>query len=507
MAHLIGIDLGTSTVKGALFDEQGVPVAEARRDIPLEGKEGEAEQDPYAFLTATLEIIRQLVATPNVPKGSVAGLCLDGQMGGAMAVDANLEPLTAWYPSSLNTAYLPLQGRLYEHFSERDIISRSGSQPILGAWLLKWRETPAVWQKLDKVMLLANWVAGRLAGHKGEHAFTDPSYLTWTGLADTQKRIWSPEILSALELDEQVLPRIVEASAVVGFVTDKVAGQTGLQQGTPIVAGVGDQVAGFIGAGVVYPGQLIDVSGTFPVFGGCLGQYTPDPQRKMLKPLAAPDGRWYSMMYISGGGLTHDWLRNLLTEDPDGFTKLMDAAASLPPGAGTLLAVPHFLGRACPDDATMRGAFLGLSWHHGKAHLYRALLEAVAYDYAQALSILQRQLGDAYFGDVTVIGGGAKNQLWNQIKSDVLGIPYTSVEAELATPLGSAIIAGHGVGLFEQVARTAQTFVQHRNQAKTTVVDPVRYERYKPFVRSYAKALETLKTINEDLEEARNHEG
>ena len=502
MPYLIGIDLGTSSAKGAMFDERGTLKAQASREIALVRKEATAEQDPFEFLEATLDIIHELVTVSEVPKGSVAGICLDGQMGGALAVDSDLEPLTPWHPSSLDTRYLPFQQRIYDLYNEEEVIALSGSQPILGAWLLKWRETP-VWQKLDKVMLLANWVAGRLVGHKGEDAFTDASYLTWTGITDTKARAWSTEVLEGLELEPHLLPKVVAASDIVGTITGEVARRTGLSQGTPVVAGVGDQVAGFIGAGVVQPGQLIDVSGTFPVFSVCLEQYLPDPSHKMLKPLAAPGDLWYSMMYISGGGLTHNWLRGLLAEGDDAFAELVETASSLSPGADALLAVPHFLGRSCPEDADMRGAFLGLSWHHDKAHLYRALLESVAYDYAQALAILRRQLPDPSFEAVTVIGGGAKNGLWNQIKSDMLGLPYKTLEVDLATPLGAAIIAGYGVGLFDELASTAQDFARRRQQPDATVVDWDNHERYRPFVRAYGEALAALEPVHQALAEAR----
>jgi xylulokinase len=178
------------------------------------------------------------------------------------------------------------------------------------------------------------------------------------------------------------------------------------------------------------------------------------------------------MMYIGGGGLTHHWFMEQFglhdmpadrqaaaqAEAALAYEQLDALAAGLPPGAQGLLFIPHLLGRACPPDPAVRGAWLGFTWTHTRAHFYRALLEAIAYDYAQALAVLRQECPAMSNDVVRVIGGGAKSAVWNQIKADVLGLPYARLAESDRAALGCAILAGHGAGIYSDMAATARSF-------------------------------------------------
>ena len=498
MNACIGVDIGTSSVKGLLVDQHGTVLASDVVAIGLHRPQpGFAEQDPHEVLRACHDVVRRILQEGGVHPNAVAAISFDGQMGGALAVDADLEPLTPWHPASLDVRYLEAQQRILDEFGESTIIERSGSQPILGAWALRWSEDVALRGRMRKVLLLANWVAARVAALPIEETFIDPSYLTWTGIADTGARRWDDAVVHALGLSADLLPRVVSGTTIIGGVGAGSAAATGLRVGTPIVAGVGDQVAGFVGAGAIAAGQLVDAAGTFPVFAICHDRYLPDSRIRMLKPLAGPgsNAHWYSMMYISGGGLTYDWaLRHLAAGlDP---TDLERRAAAVPPGSGGLLAVPHFLGRACPDDVDVRGAFVGLSWNHDAAHLYRALLESFAYDYRAGLTVIRSQRPDAVFEYVSVTGGGSRSQLWNGIKSDVLGIPFAPLEGDVATPLGSAIVAATGVGLHDDLERAVAAMVPTRQPG---FVDGARHAIYTRYADAYERLLQVLKPVYSEL--------
>jgi len=498
MNACIGVDIGTSSVKGVLVDERGTVLASDGAAIGLHRPEqGIAEQDPYEVLSACHDVVRRLLDASGVHPSAIAAISFDGQMGGAMAVDADLEPLTPWHPSSLDLRYLEAQQRILDQFGEATIIEQSGSQPILGAWALRWSEDAELRGRMRKVLLLANWVAARVAALPIEDAFIDPSYLTWTGIADTRSRRWDDAVVRDLGLSDDVLPRIVPGTAIVGVVGASSAAATGLRVGTPVVAGVGDQVAGFVGAGAIEAGQLVDAAGTFPVFAVCLDRYLPDSRVRMLKPLAGPgsDTHWYSMMYISGGGLTYDWAVRRLAAGID-HADLERRAAAVPPGCGGLLAVPHFLGRACPDEVDVRGAFVGLSWNHAAEHMYRALLESFAYDYRAALTVIRDKWPDAAFEQVAVTGGGSRSHLWNSIKADVLGIPFAPLEGDVATPLGSAILAATGVGLHDDLEAAVAAMTPPRDPGR---VDGARHALYARYADAYERLLHALMPVYRDL--------
>ncbi len=217
----------------------------------------------------------------------------------------------------------------------------------------------------------------------------------------------------------------------------------------------------------------------------------------MLKPLAGPlsNDHWYPMMYINGGGLTHRWFSEEIAEQSN-FQTLDKGASQIPEGADNLLFIPHFMGRTCPVDTSMRGAFLGLSWTHKKAHMYRAVLESIAYDFAAAINAIKHYLPAIKLNQVRVIGGGAQSQLWNQIKANVLGVPYVRLERDAIAPWGSAIMAGHAVGLFDDMAKTAQESV---TTLEKTEPNQEAHLKYQDYVAAYQQALVELKGVNENL--------
>ena len=509
--YLIGVDLGTSAVKAGLYDAAGNLIAAATRPAPLrQPSPGVAEQDAEEFAAAAAASIGEVMSRARAAPAQVAGLACDGQMGGAMGVDRGFQPLTPWYPSGLDGRYLPHQQQLAARAGVR-LIELCGDLPIMAPRMLWWRqEAPERYRRIAKVVTLAGYVAGRMAGLTAEQAFVDPSYLTWIGLNDTARHCWSPELAEVTGLGADGLarlPRIVPATEVVGHLSREAAAACGLAPGVPVVAGAGDQATGFLGAGMVDAGQLIDVAGTFPVFGICLRDYFADLETRMLKPIASPlgAGTWYSVMYINGGGLTHRWFADQFAESTQAsgsaaFEELDAAAAELPPGADGLLCVPHLMGRACPNEPDTRGAWVGFTWTHRRPHFYRALLESVAYEYALAYQALRAAAPDLPTGAVRVIGGGAASALWNRIKADVLGLPYTRLGLPDAATLGSAIIAGHAVGIFPDMAATARRIAQ---PGERILPDAATHQRYRPCVTAYRDALRHLDGVYSALADLR----
>ena len=513
--YLIGVDLGTSVVKTGLYAAGGKLLAAATRPAPLhQPSPGVAEQSGEQFAAAAAATIGEVMSRVRAAPTQVAGLAFDGQMGGAMAVDHQFQPLTPWYPSGLDGRYLPYQQQLAERAGAR-LIELCGDLPIMAPRMLWWRqEAPELYRRIAKVVTLAGYVAGRMAGLTAQQAFVDPSYLTWIGLGDTAAHRWSQELAETTGLGAEglaKLPRIVPATTVVGHLSREAAATCGLAAGVPVVAGAGDQAAGFLGAGMVESGQLIDVAGTFPVFGFGLRHYFADLDTRMLKPVASPvaAGEWYAMMYINGGGLTHRWFADHLAapaEDTGGpaFAELDAAAAEIAAGADGLLCVPHLMGRACPNQPDTRGAWLGFTWTHRRAHFYRALLESMAYEYALACAAVRASLPDIPLRAVRVIGGGAGSDLWNQIKADVLGLPYTRLALPDAATLGCALLAGHAVGLYPDMAATARHSAQ---PGRRFLPDAAAHQRYRPCVAAYREALHHLDGVFTALATLRGTQG
>lgn len=505
--YLIGVDLGTMGTKTAIFDSDGNLVAEAYEESKLYyPKPGWVEQDPDEIYGSAVRTINQCLEESGIDPGDVAGIAFDGQMSGIGSIDEDWGAPTV-YDSWLDTrcgTYIP---HLKEY--EEQIISLTGGPPTFshGAKILWWmHEQPEVFKRISKFVVPGGYVAGRMAGLTGEEAFMDRTYLHFTCFSDTEAGEWSEELINFFGIDKAKLPRVVDPWEVVGHVSREAAAVTGLKAGIPIAAGCGDQAANMLGAAMVKPGLVFDVAGTASVFAVCVEDFVTDTRFKTLftAPLAIP-GLYYTLAYINGGGLNLRWFRDELANHEKAeaeatgesiYQILDEMAAEVPPGSDKLIFQPHLGGRVCPSDPNTRGLYVGLNWSHTKSHLYRALMEGVAYEYAYYLGIVRGLLPKLDVRETRVIGGGARSRLWNQIKADVLGVPYVNLNREEFGVLGSAILAGYAAGVFCDMAETSQSFIQ-----TTTRIEPnlVNHKYYQSLVKEYIVLFEATKPIFDAL--------
>ena len=499
--YLIGIDLGTAGTKTAIFDTEGNLIADAYEESKLHyPKPGWVEQDPEEIYGSAVRTIRACLEKSGVAAKDIAALACDGQMAGIGSVAEDWNTPT-WYDSWLDTRCGPYIAQMRPH--QDLIIAKTGGPPTYshGAKILWWmHERPEVFKRIAKFVVPGGYVAGRMAGLRGGDAFMDYTYIHFTCLSDVQSATWSEELCALFEVPAQKLPRIVQPWEIIGRVTATAARQSGLLQGTPIAAGCGDQAAGMLGAAMVEPGLVFDVAGTASVLAICLPEFTPDIQHKTLftARLVPPD-LWYALAYINGGGLNLRWFRDEWASQEKSeavrlgkgvYALLDEAAAAVPAGAEGLLFLPHLGGRVCPNDPDLRGLWLGFTWAHTKAHFYRSLLEGVAFEYAHYLDIERQLAPHLVLKEARVIGGGASSTLWNQIKADVLGLPYVQLNRQEFPVLGSAILAGYAVGVFDDLKETARRFTATTERIEPR---PAWHEYYQPLVRLYASLFDTLR--------------
>jgi len=479
--YLCGVDVGTTATKAVLIDDAGAVLAEATEPSRLlQPSPGHAEQDLDEMLGEATRAVRRCVQGAGVTPAHVAAICLDGQMAGIALIDDDFRP-AAPYDSWLDTRCGPYVVEM-ERMAEQ-IIALTGGPPSYthGPKMLWWRqERPEVFARTAKFVMPAAYIAGALCGLGSGDAFIDPTYLHFSCFGDPQAGRWSLDLLSHFGIPAGKLPRIVQPWEVVGRLTAAGASSTGLLEGTPVVAGAGDQAAAMLGAGIVRPGMVYDAAGTASVLAPCVPRFAPDlAHRTLLTARLVPEGLWYVVGYIGGGGLNLRWFRDLLRSGAEAggedYAALDARAAALPPGADGLLFVPHLGGRVCPNRPHLRGAWVGLTWAHGIPHLYRALLESVAYEYAIYLAIARGLAPELRFEEVRVVGGGAKSAFWNQLKADVLQLPYVRLNRTEAAALGSAILAGYGVGVFKDLGEAVGRFT--RPAARYTP-DPTRAAAY-----------------------------
>lgn len=501
--YLIGVDLGTSGTKTAIYRVDGSLVAEAFAEVELlYPKPGIVEQKTSDFYNSAAQTVKSCVENSGIDPKEVSGIAFDSQMAGVGSIDENYTP-AARFDSWLDMRCQPFIKWMSDDAGEK-ITKLTGCPPTCnhGPKMLWWKnQEPETYRKINKFLMPAAYVAGRLAGLKSDQAFIDYTFIHFSGFSDAQSCTWSKELCDQFGLDIEKLPRIVEPWEIIGETTDENSKDFGLAPGTIIAAGAGDTAANALGAGIVQPGLLFDVAGTASVLAGCTDSFIADTEnRALLTMRSVIKGLWNPLAYIGGGGLALQWLRDNIyhkrndSKSGDDFSERYDEmtslAAQVSPGANGLLFSPHFGGRICPSNPDMRGAWIGLSWSHQQKHLIRAMLESVAFEYAYYLGIMRDLLPDQEFFEARAMGGGAKSAIWNQIKADALNVSYYRLQGNEFGTWGAAMIAGKAAGMINDLAQHAAQHARLSEGFSRPILE--NYQQYKSIINKYIEMEDML---------------
>jgi len=502
--HLLAIDVGATVVRGGVYGADGQCLAIRTRSIDVRRpKPGQAEVHAPAYYDAAAMVSRRAIRAAGVDSGSIEAVGMACQMGGIVGVDDTHKPVTRFDPH-LDERCQPLREQLMrEH--EAVIRELTGCLPYLGVKIKWWQDhEPDEAARVRKWLTIGGYLAGRMAGLDSDQAFIDRTNLCLSGLADNAAGTWSDALLDLCGVSGDVLPRIVAPTEVVGRVAADVASDFNVPPDVPIVAGLGDYPATFLGAGLTRPGRLCDLSANVCHFAATTDHFAADARHRALSTLASPnEAVWYAMAYVNAGGMTHRWLLQDIARHPSGedklverFRKLETEADKIAPGADGLLFVPHLSGRHCPWDPATRGAWIGLQTQHTQAHLHRSILESVAFEYAYFLQIVREMFEQTTFGEIHGIGGGTRSRLWSQIKADVLGLPYVMPTRDDHALLGAAVVAAAGVNAVSGI----RDAIDHWSHAGIRLApDRDRHRDYAELFEIYIRVLTDLRPIFRDI--------
>ena len=473
----VGLDVGTSGLKAVALDAEGRVAAEASADYPLlTPAPGWTEQDPDAWWRAAATALRSLAAQVGAERIGAVGV--SGQMHGMVALDADgaaLRPALLW-----NDQRTAAEVALIERTIPRDeLVRRTGNPAVTGFQLPKilWLRAhePDAFARLRSVLFPKDWIAFRLTGERRSEA-TDAS---GSGAFRIDTRDWDEELLTRLDLDPGLLPRLVASDAVVGEVGRTVAAETGLRAGTPVVAGAGDNAAAAtaLGLGTAAP-ELGSVSlGTSGVLFATAPAPTPDPLGR-VHLFAHADGGWTLLgVTLSAAGSLAWWLRTLAPHDDVGAR--VERALARPAGAGGVTFTPFLTGERSPFlDPDLRGGFAGLSLAAEPDDLVRAVLEGVAFSLADVWSVM-RPLGVP--SRLLATGGGARGDGWVRLVADVLEVPIGVPAHVPGAAHGAAVLAWRALGTAVP-APTVERWLEPRPSPELATA----YARY----RDHAPALD-----------------
>ncbi|MBC8388987.1 MAG: hypothetical protein H8E13_13205 [Actinobacteria bacterium] len=504
---IMGVDIGVSFIKVGLYDIRGHRIATVNKKSPGEyPKPGIFLQSSEKILKIVINAIKEVVKISKIDNLEVEAIGFSGAMGGAMGVDKSWNVITDWSIVSDTRSYPYALDMIKK--SRDKILELSGTNfPSFAPKLLWWRkEFPGIYKKVSKFLFLSGFIIARMSDINIEDAFVDRTYLQMTGLANIPKDEWSDEICEVFNINQNLLPRIVDSSTVVGRLNKRTAKECGLKQGTPLVAGAGDKPAGALGAGIVKPGLVIDESASFSAFTVCTDRYVPDVRFKTLENIPSPIiGQYFPSFFIIGSGVTHAWFKDIFGQEEkkiaekvkkSSYEILDKKAQNVPPGSNALIAIGHLGGRGYQVDPNVRGLWIGHTWNHKKEHFYKSILESFAYEYGNVIDIIKNNYPHLSLKEVNVIGGGSKSDLWNQIKSDVTGLRYVKLNREDATLFGSILIAGHAIGLYEDLKVTALKFTK---KIKKYLPNSKNNKIYRKYVKEYMYILKHLRKIYEDI--------
>ncbi|PYU52401.1 MAG: xylulokinase [Acidobacteria bacterium] len=462
--HVLGIDVGTGGTRATVIDCNGRVASSATEEHqPFASPQiGWAEQQPEDWWRASSIAVRQAIAGANLSAEEIACVGFSGQMHGAVMLDEQgsvVRPALIWCDVRTEKQCRDLTAKI----GQERLIQLTCNPALANFTLTKllWvgENEPENWKRVRAVMLPKDYVRFRLTGERA----TDLADASGTLLLDVAHRRWSPEMLEAAEIDERLLPALHESSDVCGQISSKGAAETGLRVGTPVVAGAGDQAAGATGMGIVAAGTVSATIGTSGVVFAATDRPALDPRGRMHTFCHAIPGRWHVMGVTQAAGLSLRWFRDNFAVDSSGaresYDRLTAEAAKIPAGSDGLLWTPYLMGERTPHlDSSARGALVGLTASHTRAHVVRAILEGVAFSLRDTFTLFQEM--DVPVTNIRLGGGGARSPLWRQIQADIYGRAVEIVEADEGAAYGAAILAGVGAGMWSSVDAACHAVVR-----------------------------------------------
>jgi xylulokinase len=469
--YVIGIDIGTQGTKTALYSANGRLVADAfEASVLVQPGPGQVEEDPERQYLSVCRTIKACLETSGINPASVLCLAVDGQMAGTIGIGADGRAVTP-YDSWLDTRCSAWIDRMCAT-AGTEVLARTGNQPSFnqGPKILYWmHERPEVYKDIQAFVQPGSYAALRLCGLGCKDAFVDETYLHFSGFADNARACWDQDLCRTFRVDSGKLPHIRKPTEVVGGLDASSAALSGLRQGTPVAAGLGDTAASFLSCGAVEEGVCVDVAGTASVFATTTTCFEPDlPSRIMGIGRSAVEGLWHPYAYINGGGMNLLWFAENIAvghrdtdKAPADFDDLNELVQDLLPRKDDPYFIPHLEGRVSPADPGMRGAWAGLRWSHKRNHLYRAVLEGVGFEYGVYLKAIRRLYPSLGLREIRITGGGAKSGVWTQTKADILGLPFVPVQGSGGAPMGSAMLAAVAAGAAPSCAVAAGNWLAY----------------------------------------------
>ena len=498
MKYVIGIDLGTSSVKALLMNELGEACGEASKSYPLIHKQaGYSEQAPEDWVKQTIEVLKELIARFEGNAEDIVGISFSGQMHGLVLLDEDhevLRPAILWN----DTRTTRQCEKIYETAGKERILSITKNPALEGFTLPKllWvkEHEPEMFEKAAVFMLPKDYVRFKMTGA----IHSEYSDAAGTLLLDVPNKKWSKEICEILGIKESLCPPLLESHGFAGTLTAEFAGSTGLSAETKVFAGGADNACGAIGANILKEGATLCSIGTSGVilsyeaeknldFGGAVHYFN-----------HGKEDAFYTMGVTLSAGHSLSWFKEQFAKE-ETMEQLLAGVEDISPGANGLLFAPYLSGERTPHpDAKIRASFIGVDATHTRAHFARAVMEGIIFSLNETIEIFRDK--GKQIDTIVSIGGGAKNKAWLQMQADIFSARIVTLNREQGPALGAAMLAAYGAGLFASLEECANVFTSYKDEY---VPNPENVEYYRKLYALYQKVYPQTRGICEGLMEFR----
>ena len=511
MDLILGIDVGTTNWKAAVFTEKGELLAlHSTGSKTHHDSAGRAFYDPQEIWRELSHVVKELISTLS-PAQKIAAVAVASMGESGVPIDSHGEPTytsIAWFDLCSH----PQSEGLGKRVGNKRIFQITGldNNPIFSLPKILWlrEEAPDAFRKTVKWLSISDYINYKLA----QVYATDYTLASRTLALDLRRKSWSDELLHAANLTPSFFPELYPSGTLIGHVTPHAAAETGLAQGTPVVMGGHDHFCGFLASGCLSGNTVLDSSGTVESLVALLAPGTMPPEESQGLRIGSflDPSRYSSIAGVLAAGVSVDWGMHTFAslqgwksqqngyDTALSYRHVLDEVRKTGPGARGLLFLPHMRGAGGPFwDPLSRGALIGLRATHTQAECMRAILEGICFEMRRILETMQHVFGTT-FDAMHTIGGGTRNILWQELKASILGLPIELPDVEEATAKGAALLAGIGIGMFQDVYCASKEVYQLKTRFEP---NPELVATYHDIFGLYTQIYPALKSLNSQIEQ------
>ncbi|MEP9852882.1 xylulokinase [Staphylococcus aureus] len=481
MTYVIGMDIGTSSLKSIVVNKNGDVVDSYSVSYhTMHPKSGYSEMDPSIWYDATIESLKHLLN--NYTQAEITGISFSGQMHGLVVIDDEgsvIRPAILWNDTRTSGEVEEIKQKLgmesLLQFTQNTVLEGFTLPKLL--WLKN--NEPDHYNRIHKFMLPKDYIVYKLTGN----IFTEPSDAAGTIMFSVKEENWSTELLNRLDIDASICPEVIGSHHKSGQLTEEVKNALGVDWDINVYQGGADNACGALGSGITDEQKQLVSIGTSGVALSIENDSDYENDGNVHYFNHCVPNQKYIMGVTLSAGYSLEWIKQLLGPDQD-FASFLKNIGDSSPGANGLMYTPYLLGERTPhNDASVRGSFIGLDANTTQLDMKRSVIEGITFSINESIQIMKQN--GIHIKEVVSIGGGAKNNEWLQIQADIFNAAITTRTEEQGPAYGAAMLAAMGEAWFDTFNEMGQSWITYNQE-----VSPVKQN-----IKSYEDLFDIYQTI------------